>query len=1001
MHIFTSFIRGNKQALLLLLLIFTHGFLFAQQATISGVVKSAPDNLGFPGVSVRLKGTTVATSTDSLGKFTIKIPSAGILEFSSIGYKTQEVSVTKTTTLTITLLEDASTLGEVVVVGYGTTRKQDLTGSVAVIGVKDFQKGSITTPEQMLSGKVSGVSITSNSGQPGSGSTIRIRGGSSLNASNDPLFVIDGVPLESGGVSGASNPLSFINPNDIETFTVLKDASAAAIYGARASNGVIIITTKKGLGDALKVSFNSVNSISKITQQVDVLSADEIRAIVNAKGTTAQKAQLGGFNTNWQDLIYQDGFSSDNNISLSGGIKKLPYRLSIGYQNQTGLLRTDQLEKTSAAFVLNPRFFKDHLKVDINIKGSMQKTRFANQSAIGAAVSFDPTQATYTNRAEYNGYWEWLNATTPTGLVNLVGRNPVGLLEQREDRSKPMRSIGNIQLDYKFHFLPELHANLNAGYDVATGKGTTFVDQNAAETLVNLYAVNGLGNGLNNQYKQNRRNTVLDFYLNYVKELTSIKSRIDATAGYSYNDYQTTAYSYASYDANGNKFANTDPAFPFNKPQYRLISYFGRLNYNYNERYLLTATVRRDGSSRFGPAYKYGTFPSVALAWTVKNESFLKNNKTISSLKLRASYGITGQQDGIDNYGYLSTYGLSTLNASYQFGNTFYQMYRPSAYIANIKWEETATANIGLDFGLLDNRISGSIDIYQKKTSDLLNRIPQPAGTNFAATAIVNVGDMENKGIETTLNFNPIKGKDFNWDFSVNATYNKNTITNLTVVPNDPNYAGFPSGTIAGGIGGQNAFINAVGGSKNTFNLFEQTYDQNGNPIEGVYIDQNGDGIISPSDFKKGKSADPKVFLGFSNNMSYKNWNLSFTLRANLGNYVYNNNFSQSGNLTQILGTPVILNASPNYLTTNFKGQQLLSDYYVENASFLRMDNVNLGYSFGKILKSKANLQLNASVQNVFIVTKYQGLDPEVASGVDNNIYPRPRIFSLGLNLNY
>ncbi len=380
---------------------------------------------------------------------------------------------------------------------------------------------------------------------------------------------------------------------------------------------------------------------------------------------------------------------------------------------------------------------------------------------------------------------------------------------------------------------------------------------------------------------------------------------------------------------------------------------------------------------------------------------FYKNNKTISSLKIRASYGITGQQDGIDNYGYLSTYGLSALNASYQFGNTFYQMYRPSANIANIKWEETATANIGLDFGLLDNRISGSIDVYQKKTSDLLNRIPQPAGTNFAATAIVNVGDMENKGIETTLNFNPIKGKDFNWDFSVNATYNKNTITNLTVVPNDPNYAGFPSGTIAGGIGGQNAFINAVGGSKNTFNLFEQTYDQNGNPIEGVYIDQNGDGIISPSDFKKGKSADPKVFLGFSNNMSYKNWNLSFTLRANLGNYVYNNNFSQSGNLTQILGTPVILNASPNYLTTNFKGQQLLSDYYVENASFLRMDNVNLGYSFGKILKSKANLQLNASVQNVFVVTKYQGLDPEVASGVDNNIYPRPRIFSLGLNLNY
>jgi TonB-linked SusC/RagA family outer membrane protein len=995
MHNITTFLRGNKRMLLIMLLIISPGYLFAQQqATITGIVKTAPDNLGMPGVSVRLKGTATATSTDPKGNFIIKIPAAsGILEFSFVGYKTQEVTVSSSTTLNITLLEDAATLNDVVVVGYGTTRKQDLTGSVAVIGTKDFQKGSISTPEQMLSGKVSGVAITSNSGQPGSGSTIRIRGGSSLNASNDPLFVIDGVPLENGGVSGASNPLSFINPNDIESFTVLKDASAAAIYGARASNGVIIITTKKGLSDALKVSFNSVNSVSTIVKQLDVLSADEIRTIVNANGTTAQKALLGASNANWQDLIYQDGFSTDNNVSITGGVKKLPYRLSVGFQNQTGVLRTDQLQKTSTALVLNPRFFDDHLKLDVNVKGSMQKTRFANTSAIGGGVSFDPTQATYTNRPDYNSYWEWLDASTPTGLVNLVGRNPVGLLEQREDRSKPLRSIGNLQLDYKFHFLPELHANLNAGYDVATGKGTVYVDPNAAETILN--------NGINNRYKQNRRNTVLDFYLNYVKQFESIKSRVDATAGYSYNDYLTTQFYYPSFDANGNKVANSDPAFASNKPQYRLISYFARLNYNYDERFLLTGTIRRDGSSRFGPDYKYGVFPSVALAWTVKNEAFLKDNKTITALKLRASYGITGQQDGIDNYGYMSTYGLSSQNASYQFGNTFYQMYRPSAYIADIKWEETATTNIGLDFGLLDNRITGSVDLYKKKTTDLLNRIPQPAGTNFAATAIVNVGDMENKGVEFTLGFNPVRENDLNWDFSFNATYNKNTITNLTVIPNDPNYPGFPSGTIAGGVGGQNAFMNAVDGPKNTFNLFEQTYDQNGKPIEGVYVDQNGDGVINENDFKKGKQADPKVFLGFSNNLSYKKWNMSFTLRANLGNYVYNNNFSQSGNLAQILGTPVILNASPNYLTTNFRTQQLLSDYYVQNASFLRMDNINLGYSFGQILKTKANLQLTASAQNVFVISKYKGLDPEVASGVDNNLYPRPRIFSLGLNVNF
>ena len=993
MQIITFFFNSNKRMFMLLLLIFTHGFLFAQQATITGVVKTAPDNLGMPGVSVRLKGTATATSTDGNGNFTIKIPASGTLVFTSIGYKVQEIPVSKTTNLTITLTEDASTLNDVVVVGYGTTRKQDLTGSVAVVGVKDFQKGSITTPEQMLSGKVAGVSITSNSGQPGAGSTIRIRGGSSLSASNDPLYVIDGVPLEGGTVSGASNPMSFINPNDIESFTVLKDASAAAIYGARASNGVIIITTKKGLSNDLKVSFNSVNSISKIVKQLEVFSADEIRTIVNQSGTAAQKAQLGGFNTNWQDLIYQDGFSSDNNLSISGGIKKLPYRISLGYQNQTGILRTDQLEKTSAALVLNPRFFDNHLKVDLNLKGSMQKTRFANTAAIGGAVSFDPTQATYTNRPNFNSYWEWLDPNNSSLPANLIGRNPVGLLEQRENRATPLRSIGNLQLDYQFHFLPELHANVNAAYDVATGKGDVFVNPNAAEAF--------LSNGVSNEYKTNRQNTVLDFYLNYVKEFKSIKSRIDATAGYSYNDYLTTQYFYPVFDAVGNKVANSDPVFPINKPQYRLISYFGRLNYNFDERFLLTATIRRDGSSRFGPAFKYGNFPSVALAWTAKNETFLKDIKAISNLKVRASYGITGQQDGIDNYGYLSFYGLSALNAQYQFGDTFYQMYRPSAYIANIKWEETATANIGVDFGLFDNRISGSIDVYQRKTNDLLNRIPQPAGTNFAATAVVNVGDMKNEGVEMTLNFNPVKTKDFNWDFSLNGTYNKNTITNLTVVPNDPNYPGFPSGQIAGGIGGQFSQINAVGGPKNTFNLFEQVYDQAGNPIEGVYVDQNGDGTITASDLKKGKQADPKFFLGFSNNLSYKKWNMSFTLRANLGNYVYNNNYSQSGNLAQVLGTPVILNASPNYLATNFKTQQLFSDYYVQNASFLRMDNINLGYAFGQLFKSKASLQLTASVQNVFVITKYKGLDPEVASGVDNNIYPRPRIYSLGLNLNY
>lgn len=981
--------------LFVLLLLFAQQQVNAQALSLTGKVI---DETGMP-----LPNATLAlsngrsTKTDMDGKYRFNGLSSGVIivRASFVGYEqiAKELNLKVSASLDIQLKPTASNLADVVVVGYGTQQKKDLTGSVAVISSKDFQKGSITTPDQMLAGKVPGLAITSNSGQPGAGSTIRIRGGSSLNASNDPLIVIDGVPLENASISGASNPLSFINPNDISSFTVLKDASAAAIYGARAANGVIMITTKKGQGGDFKLGFTSINSASEIAKKVDVLNANQIRDIVTTHGTDAQKAMLGTSNTDWQNLIYQTGYGSDNNLTFSGGVKALPYRMSLGYQNQSGVLRTDKLQKVSGALVLNPTFFDNHLKVDLNLKGSIQKSRFANQSAIGAAVSFDPSQPVFTNRPDYNGYWEWLDPSNPSGLVNLVGRNPLGLLMQREDRSTPRRSIGNLQLDYKFHFLPELRANVNLGYDVAEGKGTVFVDPFAAEQINR--------EGVNTQYRQTRRNTVFEFYLNYAKDLREIKSRIDLTAGYSYNDYLSKFYNFADYDAYGNKIAGSDPAFPYDKPQNRLISFFGRLNYNFDDRYLLTATLRRDGSSRFGDDNKWGMFPSVALAWTVKNESFLKDIAALSTMKVRAGYGITGQQDGIGNYSYLAYYGLSNANASYQFGDYYYQMYRPSAYINDIKWEQTATTNLGVDFGFLNNRISGSFDWYYKNTTDLLNKVPQPAGTNFNATAIVNVGSMKNEGVEMVLNFIPIEKSVFGWDFSLNATYNKNTITNLTVVPDDPNYKGFPGGSIAGGTGGQNAFINAVGGPKNTFYLYQQVYDANNNPVEGVYVDVNKDGTISDNDFTKGHQADPRWFLGFTNNLSYKNWSLNFTLRANLGNYVYNNTASQTGNLTQIIGTPVLLNSSPSYLKTGFAGQQLLSDYYVENASFLRMDNVNLSYRFGKIFNNKCDLQLNASVQNVFVITKYSGLDPEIASGIDNNLYPRPRVMSLGLNLNF
>ena len=613
-----------RQYGLVILLLICNQFIFGQARTVSGKVT---DGTGSPlaGVTVAVKGKQIAATTATDGSFSLaNVVTGDVLVFSSVGFNSIEQKVGSGSSLSITLSTAAANLNEVVVIGYGSTRKKDLTGSVSTVSAKDFQKGQISTPEQMIAGKLPGVSVISNGGQPGSGSTIRIRGGSSIRASNDPLIVIDGVPLAAGGISGAGNPLSFINPNDIESFTVLKDASAAAIYGTRAANGVILITTKKGAGGKLRMNFSTSISASSITKKADVLSADEFREIVNAKGTVAQKAMLGTADTDWQDEIYRTALATDNNLTISGGIKKLPYRISLGYANQNGVLYTDKLQRTSVSLALNPSFFNNHLKVDLNLKGSTQNTRFANTGAIGGALSFDPTQPVYSGKNDdrFGGYYEWRDASTATGLVNLVGRNPVGLLNQTVNESNPVRSIGNLQLDYKFHFLPELRANLNMGYDVAEGRGTTFVSDSAASD----YAAGGVG-GQNNKYRQERTNTVFDFYLNYNKTFSSIKSRVDVTGGYSYNNFLSTNYFYASYNARGVKYPNSDPAFAFDKPENTLVSFFGRLNYTYNDKYLLTATLRRDGSSRFAGDNKWGMFPSVAFAWKVIDEKFLAVGK--------------------------------------------------------------------------------------------------------------------------------------------------------------------------------------------------------------------------------------------------------------------------------------------------------------------------------------------------------------------------------------
>ncbi len=1006
----TIFAMSNRVAVFskhVVVLIAFISFAFAANAQqkLTGKILDSKTGSGISGVTVLVKGTHVGTQTAADGSFTINAPAgAKSLVLSAIGYTSQEIPIGKNTEFNVALQNTASTLSDVVVIGYGTARKKDLTGSISTVSAKDFQQGDITTPEQLISGKVPGVSITSNGGAPGSGSVIRIRGGASLNASNDPLIVIDGMPIENASISGIANPLSLINPNDIETFTVLKDASATAIYGSRASNGVILITTKKGRKGKPVINFNTQVSAGEIAKEVSVLSPYQLRQLVTLYGTPSLIAKLGTANTNWQNEIYQTAISNDNNLSISGALKNLPYRLSVGFMNQTGILKTDKLQRTTVGLNLNPSLLDNHLKISLNLKGTYSNSTFANQGAIGSAVSFDPTQPVYDPKSNrFGGYWEWRDPSSISTLMALSPKNPLGLLKEQSDKSTVQRSVGDIVLDYKLHFLPDLHAIVTMGYDASEGYGNRIIPDSAASNYDRFKDPNGvLHGGVNDHYKQTKLNTYLNYDLNYTKDIPSIDSRIEALAGYEYQDYLTTNYFYPDYTTDGTVVST--PTFPFDKPENRLISYLGRLTYTFKNRYILTGSIRRDGSSKFSPANRWGTFPSGAFAWKIKNESFLENVSAISDLKIRVGYGVTGQQDGINDYDYQSFYNLSTTTAEYQFGNNFYQMYRPGGYYLNRKWEQTATTNVGIDYGFLDNRLSGSIDYYYRNTTQLLNNIPQPAGTNFSNQIVANVGSMENKGVEFSVNYEAIHTKDLVWNIAFNATYNQNKITKLTI-SNDPNYPGAPTGGISGGTG-NTIQINSVGHSRNSFYVFKQVYDpKTGKPIDGLFADLNRDGIINQSDLYQYKSPDPKEFFGFSTSVSYKQWSAGLVMRANLGNYMYNNVASSTGTIRNILN-PVgfINNASADVLNTYFSGNgtnYYMSDYYVQNASFLRMDNLDVGYNAGKIFGGAANLRITANVQNVFVITKYKGLDPEISSGIDNNFYPRPRTYVLGLNLNF
>ena len=920
---------------------------FAQQIVVKGIVK---DTTGEPiiGANVIVKGTTNGTITDFDGNFLLNANKGDIIIISFIGYRSQEAQAAAS--MNIILKDDTELLDEVVVIGYGSVKKDDLSGSVVAIKAEEMNKGAVTSPQELIMGKVPGLSVSQGDGAPGAGSTIRIRGGASLNASNDPLIVIDGIPVSNDAAPGTPNALATINPNDIETFTVLKDASATAIYGSRASNGVIIIQTKKGTQDKIKVSYSGTFTAKDPYKRIETLDAQSFREVMQAQYPegTAQSADIQRIlnvypnqSTDWQDAIYQTGLSTDQNIGIAGKAGFMPFRISLGYNTEKGTLKTSKYERYTGAVNLSPKFFDNHLSVDINVKGTINKNRFADSGAVGAAAFFDPTKPIYDEENRYNGYWNW--GIVQGAQADLATQNPLSLLYDRNNHGTTKRSLGNIQLDYKIHGLEDLHANLNLGYDVAKTTGRNFVNSNSVQSSLDK-TFTGLGQG--NTWNNLRRNHLLDFYMNYAKNIESIKSNFDIMAGYSWQHfyYANHDITYSNptedlgakegytYDENERHYIRDDHRrIPYEN---YLISFFGRLNYNFMDRYLLTATLRRDGSSRFSENNRWGLFPSAALAWTISNEPFMKATENVlSKLKLRLGYGVTGQQE-IGDYQYITSYSFSTNPNTTYLGTT---LLKPNGYSPDLKWEQTTTYNVAIDFGFLNNRINGSIEYYQKHTKDLLNTISAAAGTNFINLITANVGKMKNKGVEANVNAIAIQSKDFTWEVGYNITWNDSKITKLTTTFN-PDYQGIDAGTNQ---------KHQVGEMPGTFYLYQQVYDKNGKPIQNAFVDRNNDGQITEADrYLTHKSPMAKVYMGFSSQFSYKKWDLGFNLRANFGNYVYNGVASGNSTSNNYGGKGFITNLYNGFQDTGFTllntSEQMASDYFLENASFLKMDNLTL-----------------------------------------------------------
>lgn len=963
---------------LLFLLFFAPAFMYGQ-STVKGTVTEQSTSIPLPGVNVVIKGSTTGTATDFDGNYQINAKKGDIIVFSYVGYQAQEITYNGQASLNVQLKEDAAQLNEIVVIGYGTTTKKDATGSVESITAKEFTKGNIVTPENLLSGRVAGVSINT-SGSPGSGSEIRIRGGSSINASNNPLIIIDGLPIDNNGVNGSNGVLAAINPNDIDSFSVLKDASATAIYGSRASNGVIIIVTKKGKA-TFSATYDAQYSFGELTDRIGVFSGDEFRQLIASQpvnGSTLNESLLGTASTNWQDEIFRNTVSSQHNVSLQGSLLKvIPARFSFGTTDQEGALVTSEFNRRTLGLALNPSMLDDHLKINLNANFAFEDNRFADTGQIGAALQYDPTQPVYDPASPFGGFYQHRNGS----LLSNGTTNPVASLLQRYNYGDANRSYGNLNFDYKFHFLPELKAVVNIGYDETSSKTLDYTS-----TAV---ATNDPVKGFSSFGTQKRTNKSLDGYLNYSKEFGTVRTEL------------MTGYSYQKFTNNGGNTGNQrdTASFPstFADPDVVLIGFFGRANLTFSDKYLFTLTYRRDGTSRFSENNRWGNFPAAAFAWNMSDEDFLKNNTTISSLKLRVGYGITGQQDISGNNDiFLNRYRGGDQNSQYQFGNQVIESLIASEINPDLKWEETSTLEFGLDYGLFNNKVSGSLNFFQKNSTDLLFTASVADGTNFSNSIIQNIGELQIQGLEFSLNTDVIKNDDLNINFNFNATLLNREIKELALGQD------VRTGGIAGGTG-NNIQLLREGEAPNSFSVFKQLYDTSGNPIEGAYADLNGDNIINDNDRYLKENPNADVILGFQSNINYKNFDLSFNMRANIGNYAYNNVNSSRAQFERILDNSVLANLPTSVLNTSFQrtADVIISDIYLEDASFLKMDNITLGYTFNNISKTLKSIRLWGGVQNVFTITNYSGLDPEVFGGIDNLIYPRPRTILTGANFKF